>query len=119
MKIIIESIPHGSQRYETSGDWWFDPDGTVHIKVSEMKCDQYTALVAVHELIEVLLCRERGISQEAVDAFDMAYTGEEPGDDPMAPYHREHDFASVIERALAHEMGVDWNAYNDAFEELS
>jgi hypothetical protein len=42
----------------------------------------------------------------------------EPGDHPGAPYHREHVFATRIERLLAEELGVDWNAYSAAIEAL-
>ena len=114
MKIVIESIPHAQQRYDTWGDWWFDPDGTLQIRVSsdvpEMPTEQHQFLVALHELVEVRLCQERGISQEAVDTFDMspkalACDGE-PGDLPDAPYRREHRFAMLIEHLMAHELGL-------------
>jgi hypothetical protein len=35
----------------------------------------------------------------------------EPGDDPEAPYHAQHQFATKIERQLATALGVDWKAY--------
>ncbi len=31
MKIIIETIEHTTQRYETCGDWYYTEDGTLHI----------------------------------------------------------------------------------------
>jgi hypothetical protein len=37
---------------------------------------------------------------------------EKPGDDPRAPYHKQHVFAENIERLLAAELGVDWSAYD-------
>ena len=39
---------------------------------------------------------------------------DDPGDDPRAPYHLEHLTASAIERRLALELGVSWDAYKDA-----
>ena len=64
-------------------------------------------LIALHELVEVMLCRQRGITQQAVDDFDMAFKGDgEPGDEPDAPYRREHQFANKIENMVAHEMGM-------------
>jgi hypothetical protein len=36
----------------------------------------------------------------------------EPGDDAKAPYHREHVFATKIERLLAVELGVNWRDYD-------
>jgi hypothetical protein len=44
--------------------------------------------------------------------------GDEPGDDPRAPYYKEHFFATNIERMIAHEMGIDWNEYSQKVESL-
>ena len=45
----------------------------------------------IHELTEMVLCIDRGVTFKAVDRFDMEFEGAgEPGDDPKAPYHREH-----------------------------
>lgn len=71
-----------------------------------------------HELVEAILCLKRKIDPKAVDLFDMRFESQrapgdtgEPGDDPQAPYFREHQFATKIERMLAEEMGVDWETY--------
>lgn len=125
MKIVIETVPHKSQRYDTVGDWFRDPEGTLHIKVSEEIGDKAASLVALHELIEVLLCEDRGVTQIAVDKFDVEFEDErepgnndEPGDDPNAPYYKEHFFATSIERLMAAELNVDWKLYDDAINEL-
>jgi hypothetical protein len=118
VQVVIRTVDHQDQRYPTSGDWMNNPSGSAEIRVSDLGNDDYTFLVALHEFVEWYLCRKRGISQEVVDRFDLDYDGDEPGDDPRAPYHREHDFASVIERAMAHELGVEWAAYNARFEAL-
>lgn len=118
MRIKIETIPHKRQRYPTVGDWYLDKSGTIVVRVSRMGNWRYEVLVAVHELVELLLCEHRGISQAAVDKFDKDYEANrkpgddsEPGDDPKAPYRREHFFATSIERLLAAELGVDWAKY--------
>jgi hypothetical protein len=119
MKIVIETIPHGAQRYPTVGDYWQDADGVEQIRVSQMADWRYVILVAVHEIAEMMLARWRGIPEDAIGAFDMDFerkreeglvTGE-PGDAPDAPYRREHFFATNLERLLAAELGVDWAAY--------
>jgi hypothetical protein len=117
-KILIEFIPHNSQRYETVGDWYYKK-GILHIKVSMMSDWRYEVLVAIHELAEVLLCRHRGITAAAVDQFDKDFEAkrqpgnvDEPGDDAKAPYRKEHFFATNIERLLAAELGVDWATYD-------
>lgn len=120
MKIIIETIPHDQQRYPTVGDWTYDPDGTLHIKVSGLSDWRREALVAVHELVEVLVCKNDGVTQEAVDEFDTNYEKErkpgdesEPGDDPNAPYVRQHCIATGVERILAAELRVNWKDYEE------
>lgn len=118
MKIKIEAIPHNRHRYPTVGDWYFDKRGTLVIRVSRMGNWRYEMLVAVHELVEVLICKHRGVSQKSVDKFDKAFEANrkpgdesEPGDDPKAPYRREHFFATNIESLLSSELDVDWAKY--------
>jgi hypothetical protein len=121
--ITIKTIPHAEQRYETVGDWWCDDKGDIKIRVSSMGDWKKEALVAFHELAEVLLCKDRGITTEMVDAFDMQYEADrdagkhpqdaEPGDDPACPCRDEHFFATSVERLLAQQLGVDWKTYGD------
>ena len=80
-------------------------------------------------MIEKELCRQRSISEPEITRFDVQFEeereqglhdpDEEPGDDLSAPYHREHVFATKLERMLAREMGVDWDAYEDFLVGLS
>ncbi len=115
-------IAHEDQAYNTVGNWQCSTDGSCHITVSKMSDPRYEILVAIHELIEATLCAERGIKQSVVDEFDKLFEAEreagkhppeaEPGDDPRAPYHHQHLFATSIETALAFEMGVNWEAYD-------
>jgi hypothetical protein len=123
VNIKIKTIPHSEQRYETVGDWWFDDAGDLQIRVSDLHNWKYEALVAFHELAEVLLCKDRGITTEMVDEFDKDYEARrkpgddsEPGDDPKAPYRREHCFATGVERLLAAALDVSWSEYADAVE---
>jgi len=73
MHVTMHTIPHDQQRYDTVGDWHFDMNGDLIIKVSKMSDPRYETLIAVHELIEAVLCKQAGVSEDAVDAFDMAY----------------------------------------------
>ena len=118
MMITIETAPAAKMRYPSAGDWQLKPDGTLHITVSRMSDHRYEFLVALHELVEALLCKETGVSQAAVDAFDIEYEkhrkpgdDSEPGDAAGAPYRREHVIASVTERLAAELLKVDWNRY--------
>ena len=97
-------------RYATLGDWYFDVVGDLVIEVAvDDLSEDHQNLIALHELIEALLCRKRDITQSSVDIFDIDY-GEkegEPGDQPTAPYRKEHRFAMLIEHLMAHELGVE------------
>jgi len=124
---VISQVPHTKQRYETVGDWI--PGDPVKIRVSRIKDERYTFLVALHEMIEYELCRMHGITDSSVVEFDMNFEMErrsrlhpmeaEPGDDPRAPYRDEHGFATMIERIVAQKMGVSWSAYEKAILSLS
>jgi hypothetical protein len=125
MKIQLRTIPHSEQRYETCGDWENLPEGSLRISVSDMGNDDYAFLVAIHELVEVWLCNKRGITDEAVSAFDIEYEKNrpegdesEPGNHPDAPYRKEHFFATNIERMIALELGLDWEKYSKAVMSL-
>jgi hypothetical protein len=129
LKILIQTIPHSEQRYDTVGDWWIDPQGTWQVRVSELPeksalfPEKYPFLVAIHELVEMALCLAAGISQRAVDAFDTAWAPhddiEEPGEDPRAPYYEQHQMAMGIERTLAAALYVEWFEYERAINALS
>lgn len=126
MRIVIETILHSDQRYKTAGDWIFDPvRDELTIKVSDTGSWDYNALIGVHELVEAILCIERKIPQAEVDAFDMDFEERreegdlsEPGDDPKAPYHLQHGFASGVERMLCAALRLNWKEYDEAVNGL-
>ena len=111
MNIIMETIPHKRMRYDTLGDWMETESGLL-IQVSDrcnkdFKTDKGESQCKVHELIEAILCLDRGITAKVVDKFDFKFKGKgEPGDDPKAPYGKEHRFAMIMEHMLAHERGI-------------
>jgi antirestriction protein len=119
LHIVIETIDHSKQRYPTVGDWQIDKAGNLHITISKMSDQRYEFLVAAHEMIEAYLAIRAGVSPTAVDKFDEAYEAKrkpgddsEPGDDPRAPYYRQHQVETGIERLLAVELGVNWGDYD-------
>jgi hypothetical protein len=125
-QIVISTLRHKDQRYDTVGDWKFhEPQGVLDVTVSKMSDWRYEVLVGIHETVEALLCKQRGVKEVDVTAFDVAYEAKrlkgdasEPGDDPIAPYHAEHVFATKIEKLLAAELGVDWDAYDKEIASL-
>lgn len=120
-RIVIEAIAHEQHRYPTVGDYFEGSDGWT-VRVSRCGDARYEFLVALHELVEWFLTQQRGISEPDILAFDEAFEREreqgmhgereQPGDDPRAPYGREHRFAERIERLAAGELGVDWDEYD-------
>lgn len=116
MKITIEVIKHKDQRYNTIGDWQYDEDDNLNIRVSDLGNWRWNALIGLHEACEALCCKSDGITENEVDKFDMNWVGDpdqEPGDDPKAPYRKQHFFATNIERLLAQALGVDWGEYEN------
>ncbi len=119
MQVRLRLVPEKEQRYDTAGDWLWHGD-TLEIRVSSEVSQQdprYATLLFVHELIEAMLCRGAGVTAAQVDSFDLSHQGEEePGANPAAPYHFQHDAAQAAERALAKRLGVDWKAYVAALQ---
>lgn len=123
MKIVIETIAHERQRYPTVGDWYYrrDPfshEEVLHIRVSTSGDWRTDALVALHELVEVLLCKTAGVTQEAVDAFDKASVSDEPGDELDAPYRDQHCFAMAVERMVCAAMGYPWKEHEEKVDAI-
>lgn len=93
------------------------PYQTLHVRVSPQSDERYEILLAIHEACEAILCKYAGVTQAQVDAFDLEYDKTHTfdlnaGDDPAAPYAREHCFATAIERIMAAELGVNWLKYD-------
>lgn len=117
--INVKVIAHKKQRYPTVGDWFYDKNGNLQIRVSRLSDPRYEQLIAVHEIVEACLCDQAGVDEQAVDAFDMKWTGEgEPGDDPAAPYHQQHLNATEVEKIMAKALGVDWAVYEKEINAL-
>lgn len=127
MKTIAELfvVPHSLQRYETVGDWEINRNGKLKITVSELGNEKYEKLVALHELVEVILCEAAGITDGQVTDFDKAFEArreegntDEPGDDPHSPYRHEHRIATIVEMIVADALGVDWRDYEEKINAL-
>jgi HNH endonuclease len=121
----MATIPHHWQDYPTVGNWQFGTDNSILIFVSKMNDDIYEFLVLVHELIEVVKCRQDGVTAAEVDKFDMEFeknrkkgSYEEPGFSEGAPYAQQHLLASGIEMILAGAFGVHWGEYEKAINAL-
>lgn len=129
MNISIKTIPHADQRYRTVGDWWFEEQSVLQIRVSELGDTKWENLIAMHELTEALLCFYRDIYEKDVTAFDQTFEAmraqfpeivkdDEPGDNEHAPYRKEHFTANLFEERLAEELSVNWTDYEKAIKDL-
>ena len=125
MRITIETIPHSQQRYSTCGDWIFDAEGNLDIKVSTLGVRDMEILVGLHELIEAVLCYDSGVSEQEVSDFDIMFEKNrkegdesEPGDHPKAPYRFAHQAANRLERMAARLLDVPWDLYEKRIQEL-
>lgn len=122
-RVTIDVIPHRLQRYDTCGDYVYDGEGWLQIRVSATADWREAMTVAVHELVEALLVVQRDIPIQSIDAFDQAYLvsnpDDEPGDAPAAPYYDEHQSATVVEYLMAHEFGLHWPSYEEHVDALS
>jgi hypothetical protein len=110
MLIKIDTIPHNSQRDNTLDDWIIKGK-ILNIPVSNLGKIEYNALLIIHGLIEAVLCAQRGISEKSVREFDLKSKLDDPGQDPKAPYHKEHLEGNRFERLVARSFGIDWKDY--------
>lgn len=113
MNVLIRTIPHDQQRYETVGDWTFDGAGNLTILVSNTGDWRSDMLVALHEFVEVLICKNDGVTQQQVDDFDKAnLQSNDPGDLAGAPYGQQHCFAMAVERMVCAAMNLPWTEHD-------
>ena len=127
IKCIMRTIPHNYHEYPTVGNYKWVGD-TLIIFVSDMKNDRHHMLVFLHEYIEANLCKFRGISEQSITDFDIFYEMRremgfvdefsEPGDSDLAPYQKEHQFSTMIEKMLAKQLRVNWQDYEEKINEL-
>lgn len=124
-RIIIEAVAPDKMRlaeYRDAGcgDWFVSREnGDVHIQVAsttDVWDDTGAFAIAIHELTEARLAFAHGVTEGAVDQFDQMFERErteglhgpdaEPGDDPRAPYRREHAAATIVEGMMRLLLGA-------------
>lgn len=118
MNINIKTIPESEQRKEVNGaDWWWDENNDLQVRISPLSDWRYEALLSLHETIEAILCRHKGVKEPDVCVFDQEYDKThnfdvDAGDEPDAPYVRQHCFATGLERVVCAELDVNWKTYD-------
>jgi len=127
-RIIIETIPHGTQDYPTCGNYKWDEDGALHLYISAMGDWRSELAVAIHELVEVFMCLDKGIAFADIDAFDIQFekqraeglhaAHDEPGDDTRAPYFVQHIIATEVERTVTRLLSLDWESHEENVRKL-
>ena len=113
-------------RYRTAGDYWEEDNGKVCFRIASMSNPFTEGLLAIHEIVEWMLIKRAGIRIEDIDKFDKKFEDnrmpgnvDEPGDELSAPYHKQHVWATIIERQVAALMNINWKEYDEAVQEVS
>jgi len=123
MEIIIKTIPDDKMRIPGAvGDYWYDHEGVLQVRVVDMQNEFYEKMVIIHELVEEALTKKRGLSEPEIQEFDEYYEKRrdmglvpeesEPGFDKNAPYVREHTLATSIEMQMCAMAGESWSEYD-------
>lgn len=124
-EINIRFIDGKDQRYPTCGDYWETPY-SYEFRITRQDNPDKNLLILLHEMIEYALCAKRGITEEVITNFDLEWNkkaesstdwyaddiADEPGNEPSAPYVKEHRIAENFERLFAEYMQIDWFEYN-------
>lgn len=128
MIIHIETIPGNLQRYSTVGDFWYDENGVLQVRVSDMGDSFLEKMVIVHELVEEALTSKKGIREQVITDFDLNFEeerlmglhsdDEEPGFANDSPYLQEHTLATAVEMMMCAHAGVKWNEYEQVINNL-
>lgn len=119
-QIHIKFVPHIFQHYDSAGDFWED-ENKWHVRISKTEDWRHSALVLVHEIVEMLLTKHHGVDWKDIDKFDTEGEGKDhpdPGTLTSAPYWLEHSLATQIERKVAKMLNIDWKDYDKALDAL-
>lgn len=123
-KITIEVIEHSQQRLPGSlgGDWQFDADGNLTVRVSDLGDWRMNFLFARHEMDEAILCKHAGITTEMVDADELKASPTDEPDSfsgyPGSCYQQQHNDALSMEWIMSRLLGVSWEEYGEKFGAL-
>jgi len=113
VRIEIKSIDPAAIRYPTCGDWVWLPDGSLQIFVPDYANENSAFLVALHEIAEAWMCRDAGISEEAVSKWDIEHPdAPEPAEVEGSPYMEQHSIATQVELRVAAGMGINWKNHD-------
>jgi hypothetical protein len=120
MNVNIQVIPRQQMRPEVDGaDWWFDEHGDLQVRVCPMSDWRYEIALAFHEAFEGALCKNNGVTVAEVDRFDQEFDLTHPnepdlnaGDDPKAPYRKEHNYSTIVDRLFIGACGLDFGEYD-------
>ena len=124
-KIMIEVIPHSQQRLPGSlgGDWQFDAEGNLLVRISDLGDNYFNFLFARHEMDEAILCKHAGITTEMVDADELNAKDTDDPDSftgyPGSCYQQQHNDALSMEWMMSRLLEIDWEEYGDAVEALN
>lgn len=129
MEIHIKTIPNDKMRIPGGvGDYWYDSEGILQIRVVELGDEFMEKSIVVHELIEEALTKKRGLLEPEIQAFDEYYEhrlkmglvpeDSEPGHDPNSPYKNEHCFAESVEMGMFALAGLSWTEYENKINSI-
>lgn len=129
MEIHIKTIPNDKMRIPGGvGDYFYDSDGILQIRVVDLQDSFMETMIAVHEVIEEALTKKRGLTEPEIQAFDEYYEqrrkmglvpeDSEPGFDKNANYKNEHAFATGVELGMCALAGVSWAEYGDKINSI-
>jgi hypothetical protein len=98
-------------RNNDCGDWHNQNGGVRCVETLRMAnlLDSYA--VAIHEMVEQFFCLRDGITDEMVTAYDSNPVG-------VCPYERQHEKATLVEKAFVKAADESWAAYEQRLEEV-
>jgi hypothetical protein len=116
-RIVIDFVPQTEQRYATVGDYG-EKDDVIWFKITRLS-GLRSIYALIHEIWEKFRKDRDGVSDEAVDAFDMSHPElDDPGLSREALYHKQHMESDVLERACCVMAGDDWVDYEAEINRL-
>lgn len=127
IKTVIKSVYKESQRYPTLGDYSVE-DGVRTFSITKTGNDLWDDLIFIHEFIEEVLTRNKGIEESQILEYDLEFErrlengdlveSEEPGDQSDSPYKEQHNIAEIVERMMLNHLGISFHEYDKSLTKI-
>lgn len=95
---------------------YYTEGGVIQFRVASMSNQNYEFLLTLHAIIEKMLGKNEGVTEQQIDAWYLAHEGQPTVASEIegCPFMEAARTADAITRVVAIKLGVDWEKFKAA-----